>query len=66
MAGFTYYATNQTFLPADNEDDIGSRIGDKITLSGVSIKAMFELNERYSDVTMRLLVVRSANGDTPT
>jgi hypothetical protein len=45
---------------------MGSRIGDKILLSGVSIKAMFELNERYSDVTIRILVIRSAKGDTPT
>jgi len=27
---------------------------------------MLELNERYSDVTFRLFVVRSAKGDTPT
>ena len=58
-------ATQQTLLPADDEDHIGSRIGDKITLSGGSIKAMFELNERYSDVTMRMFVIRSAKGDTP-
>lgn len=44
----------------------GNRIGDKITLSGVKLKMMIELNERYSDVTFRLLVVRAARGDTPT
>jgi len=27
---------------------------------------MLELNERYSDVTFRMMVVRSAKGDTPT
>jgi len=42
------------------------RIGDKINLRGVSIKMMVELNERYSDVTFRLLVVKCARGDTPT
>lgn len=43
-----------------------NRIGDKINLKGVSIKFMAELNERYSDVTFRCLVVRCARGDTPT
>ena len=32
----------------------------------ISFKMMLELNERYSDVTFRLFVVRSAKGDTPT
>jgi len=48
----------------DFENPPGQRIGDKITLSGVSFKMMLELNERYSDVTFRLMVVRSAKGDT--
>jgi len=43
-----------------------NRIGDKITLKGVHLRMMVELNERYSDVTFRLMVVRSARGDTPT
>jgi hypothetical protein len=42
------------------------RIGDEITLKGVSLKFMLELNERYSDVTVRIMVVKSARGDTPT
>jgi len=42
------------------------RIGDEITLKGVSMKMMFELNERYSDVTIRIMLVRSARGDVPT
>ncbi|AXH73905.1 MAG: putative capsid protein [Cressdnaviricota sp.] len=46
--------------------DTQCRIGDKITLKGVSIKLMLELNERYSDVTFRMLVVKHAKGDTPT
>ena len=49
----------------DVENSGGQRIGDKITLSGVSFKMMLELNERYSDVTFRMMVVRSARGDTP-
>lgn len=43
-----------------------NRIGDQITLKGVSLKFMVELNERYSDVTFRLMVVKCSRGDTPT
>lgn len=43
-----------------------NRIGDKINLKGVHLRMMVELNERYSDVTFRLMVVRSSRGDTPT
>jgi hypothetical protein len=32
----------------------------------VKVSMMIELNERYSDVTFRLLIVKSAKGDTPT
>ena len=46
--------------------DAANRIGDEITLKGVSLKMMLELNERYSDVTFRIFVVRAARGDTPT
>lgn len=50
----------------DNEVGNGNnRIGDKITLRGLSIKVMLELNERYSMGTFRIFVVRSAKGDTP-
>lgn len=45
---------------------INNRIGDEIMLKGVSIKCMFELNERYSDVTFRMMVLRCAKGDIPT
>lgn len=41
-----------------------NRIGDSINLKGVSIKMMVELNERYSDVTFRLMVVRAARNDS--
>lgn len=46
--------------------DTGNRIGDKIWIKGVAIKMMVELNERYSDVTFRLLVLRCGRNDTPT
>lgn len=42
------------------------RIGDEITLLKATFCMMLELNERYSDVTYRILVVKSARGDTPT
>lgn len=42
------------------------RIGDEIMLKGASIKMMVELNERYSDVTLRLMVIKAAKGDVPT
>lgn len=47
-------------------NDVQCRIGDEIMLKGVSIKCMFELNERYSDVTFRMMVIRCAKGDVPT
>ena len=43
-----------------------NRIGDEITLKGVSFKMMLELNERYSDVTYRILVIKTAKNDVPT
>lgn len=42
-----------------------NRIGDKITIKNVKFAMMCELNERYSDVTFRVLVVRTARGMTP-
>lgn len=42
------------------------RIGDEITLLKAKFCMMLELNERYSDVTYRIIVVKSARGDTPT
>lgn len=51
---------------SDPEASIGARIGDRIKLKGVSLRMMLELNERYSDVTFRIIVIRAARGDTPT
>ena len=48
------------------ENTTGQRIGDRVTLSGVAFTMMLELNERYSDVTFRMFIVRSAKGDIPT
>lgn len=45
--------------------DFSNRTGDQISLRGVSLKFMVELNERYSDVTFRLMVVKCARGDNP-
>lgn len=42
-----------------------NRIGDQIMLSGVSIKMILELNERYSMGTFRIFVVKCARGDSP-
>jgi len=53
-------------VQAPNNGATNNRIGDKITLLGVQIKGMFELNERYSDATIRIFVIRAAKGDTPT
>jgi len=49
-----------------NNANASNRIGDKITLSGLSVRIMFELNERYSMATFRIFVVKSAKGDVPT
>lgn len=43
-----------------------NRVGDSINLTGISIKMMLELNERYSCGTFRIFVVKCARGDTPT
>jgi len=43
----------------------GKRVGDEINIKGIGIKMIVELNERMSDVTFRLLPVRSAEGDLP-
>lgn len=56
-------------LPSGTSDPMnttGTRVGDEITLKGVSMKMMVELNERFSDVTFRFMVIKSAKGDGPT
>lgn len=51
---------------SDPMNSTGTRVGDEITLKGVSMKMMVELNERFSDVTFRFMVIKSAKGDGPT
>lgn len=51
----------------DNEyTNVLNRIGDKITLIKAQFRMMLEINERFADVTYRIMLVRSARGDTPT
>jgi len=50
----------------DQENSQGQRIGDRVTLSGVGLKLILELSKRYSDVTFRMFIIRSAKGDAPT
>lgn len=45
---------------------IYNRVGDEVNLRGVELKFMLELNERYSDATFRIIVVKSAKYDVPT
>lgn len=58
------FSTGQGVKNPDNSI-FDNRIGDKINLKGMKMTFMFELNERYSDVTFRILVVKCAKGDTP-
>lgn len=66
------YVRNSTLLKTtqgvgDSENSqISNRIGDKINLKGLSVKIMFELNERYSMGTFRIFIIKSAKGDVPT
>lgn len=59
-------ATTQGTSDPQGPTNQNCRIGDEVMLRGVSLRMMVELNERYSDVTMRLMVVKAAKGDTPT
>lgn len=59
-------ATTQGTADPQGPTNQNCRIGDEINLRGVSLKMMVELNERYSDVTFRLMVVKAAKGDAPT
>lgn len=50
---------------SDSESSQGTRIGDKIKIVGLAFKGMLELNERYSDVTFRIMLIKGAKGDIP-
>jgi len=58
-------STGQGTANPDNSI-FNNRIGDKITLRGSKLALFVQLNERFSDVTFRLLVVKCPKGDTPT
>lgn len=58
-------ATTQGTADPQGPTNQNCRVGDEINLRGASLKMMVELNERYSDVTFRLMVVKAAKGDTP-
>lgn len=61
----TLLYTSQGVTDPQN-NSLYNRVGDEINLRGVELKFMFELNERYSDVTLRIIVVKSAKYDVPT
>lgn len=65
VAANNILATNQGVQDPENSLLL-NRIGDKITLMKVQFRMMLELNERYTDVSYRILLVRSPRGDTPT
>lgn len=60
------FATQQGTADGDAVGVTGVRIGDEVTARGYSMKFMVELNERYSDVTFRVMMIKCAKGDTPT
>jgi hypothetical protein len=60
------FETQQGTADGETPGVNGVRIGDEVMARGYSMKFMVELNERYSDVTFRLLMVKCAKGDTPT
>ena len=58
-------ATTQGTSDPQNQATV-NRIGDEINLKGVAFKFMLENNPRFPDVTFRIMVIKSAKGDTPT
>lgn len=58
-------ATTQGTADPQNQAT-NNRIGDEIDLKGVAFKFMLENNHRYPEITFRILLVKSAKGDTPT
>lgn len=57
--------TTQGFSDPQNQST-NNRIGDEINLKGVAFKFMLESNHRYPDCTFRIMVIKSAKGDSPT
>lgn len=52
--------TNGTADPLNTSS--GNRVGDEINLKGVNFKFMLQLNERYSQCTFRIMVIRGPSG----
>lgn len=55
-----FLATSQG--TADNETVQGARIGDKIKLKGVKFTGLFESNERFPQVYLRIMVIKKYRG----
>ena len=66
LTGIKKFENKFFFVPltGDPISGIGDRIGDEITLKGVSFNMMIELNEWYSDVTFKMMLIRSVKSDT--
>lgn len=64
MSSTLLQTTVGAYDPTNNS--VNNRIGDEINVRGVSLKFMVELNERFSDITLRLFVIKAAKGDVPT
>lgn len=45
--------------------DTSNRIGDEISLRGISIRFLMEMSLNHSDCTYRAMVIKSAKGDAP-
>lgn len=54
------FTSQGTTDPTNNANSC--RVGDEIILKGLNIKLMLELNERYSQTTFRIMVVRAPKG----
>jgi len=64
VPGELLYSTQGTSDPMTGDGN--NRIGDEVNVKSLTIKGMLELNERYSDVTCKLIIVKCPRGDIPT
>jgi len=64
VPGELLYSTQGTGDPMAG--DGGNRVGDEVNVKSFTLKGMLELNERYSDVTVLIMIVKAARGDEPT
>lgn len=61
-----FLQTSQGTADANTAGQVANRIGDKITVKGVMIKAIFENSLNRPKVFYRVLVLRCSKGDVPT